>query len=74
MGFSKMLGLLQIKSKGSIVLVNAGSFYVARGKDALLLFANIYLNEVDQYIKHKLKVKYYFRYMDDSVIKKQKNI
>lgn len=32
------------------------------------LFANIYLNEVDKYIKHKLKVKYYFRYMDDSVI------
>lgn len=31
-------------------------------------FANIYLNEVDQYIKHKLKCKYYFRYMDDSVI------
>ncbi len=32
------------------------------------MFANIYLNEVDQYIKHELKIKYYFRYMDDSVI------
>ena len=32
------------------------------------MFANIYLNEVDQYIKHKLKVKYYCRYMDDSII------
>ena len=32
------------------------------------IFANIYLNEIDQYIKHKLGVKYYFRYMDDSVI------
>lgn len=32
------------------------------------IYANIYLNEVDQYIKHKLKVKYYYRYMDDSVI------
>ena len=32
------------------------------------MFANIYLNEVDQYIKHKLKVKYYCRYLDDSVI------
>ena len=32
------------------------------------LFANLYYNEADQYIKHKLKVKYYFRYMDDSVI------
>ncbi|MGN1326606.1 MAG: reverse transcriptase/maturase family protein [Clostridia bacterium] len=31
-------------------------------------FANIYLNELDQYIKHKLKCKYYFRYMDDGII------
>lgn len=27
-------------------------------------FANIYLNELDQYIKHTLRVKYYVRYMD----------
>ena len=32
------------------------------------IFANIYLNEVDQFIKHKLKVKYYARYLDDSVM------
>ena len=32
------------------------------------LFANIYLNEVDQFVKHRLKIKYYLRYMDDSVI------
>lgn len=31
-------------------------------------FANIYLNELDQYIKHKLKVKYYVRYMDDFIL------
>lgn len=31
-------------------------------------FANIYLNEADQYIKHELKVKYYARYLDDSVL------
>lgn len=31
-------------------------------------FANIYLNEVDQYAKNNLKIKYYFRYMDDTVI------
>ena len=31
-------------------------------------FANIYLNEVDQYAKHELKCKYYFRYMDDTII------
>ncbi len=32
------------------------------------IFANIYYNEADQFIKNKLKVKYYYRYMDDSVI------
>ncbi len=30
-------------------------------------FANIYLNEMDQYAKHKLKLKYWYRYMDDMV-------
>lgn len=32
------------------------------------LFANIYLNELDQFIKHKLKIKFYLRYCDDFVI------
>ena len=32
------------------------------------VFANIYLNEVDYYVKHTLKQKYYYRYLDDSVI------
>lgn len=32
------------------------------------LFANIYLNELDQFIKHKLKIKYYIRYTDDFII------
>ncbi|OGF32760.1 hypothetical protein A2316_00945 [Candidatus Falkowbacteria bacterium RIFOXYB2_FULL_38_15] len=32
------------------------------------LFVNIYMNEFDQFIKHKLKVKYYIRYADDFVV------
>ncbi len=32
------------------------------------LFANIYMNEFDQFIKHKLKARYYIRYCDDFVI------
>lgn len=32
------------------------------------LFANIYLNELDQFIKHKLKIKHYLRYCDDFII------
>lgn len=31
-------------------------------------FANVYLNELDQYVKHTLKAKYYVRYVDDFVI------
>lgn len=31
-------------------------------------FANVYLNELDYYVKHILKVKYYIRYVDDFII------
>lgn len=32
------------------------------------MFANLYLNELDQYCKHKLHIHYYIRYMDDVII------
>ncbi|MCG2725314.1 MAG: reverse transcriptase/maturase family protein [Elusimicrobia bacterium] len=32
------------------------------------LFANIYLNELDYFVKHELKHKYYLRYMDDFLL------
>lgn len=31
-------------------------------------FANVYLNELDQYVKRKLKCAYYFRYVDDIIV------
>lgn len=31
-------------------------------------FANVYLNELDQYVKHELKCKYYLRYCDDFIL------
>jgi len=31
-------------------------------------FANIYLNELDYFVKHKLKAKYYIRYVDDFIL------
>ena len=31
-------------------------------------FANVYLNELDYFVKHNLKAKYYVRYVDDFVI------
>lgn len=49
------------------------SFYSDRGEGKGMplgnltsqVFANIYLNELDQFVKHKLKAKYYIRYADD---------
>lgn len=32
------------------------------------MFANLYLNELDQFCKHKLHLHYYIRYMDDIII------
>lgn len=32
------------------------------------LFANVYLNELDQFLKRELKIEYFFRYMDDFLI------
>jgi RNA-directed DNA polymerase len=32
------------------------------------IFANVYMNELDQYLKHKLHIKHYIRYADDFVL------
>ncbi len=50
MGFSKMLELLQQKNKGYIILANAGAFYLARGKDAVIMY------EIELENKSKIKV------------------
>lgn len=50
------------------------SFQAENGKGLPLgnltsqLFANVYLNEFDRFIKHKIKAKFYIRYADDFVI------
>jgi len=31
-------------------------------------FANVYLNELDKFVKHELKARYYIRYVDDFII------
>jgi len=49
-------------------------FHVPRGKGLPIgnitsqFFANVYLNELDQYVKHRLKARYYMRYVDDFLI------
>jgi retron-type reverse transcriptase len=51
-----------------ILLSTKGMVGLPLGNYTSQMFANIYLNELDQYSKHQLKCKYYFRYMDDVVI------
>ena len=51
-----------------IIYSNKGEKGLPIGNYTSQMFANIYLNEIDQYAKHKLKCKYYFRYLDDTVI------
>lgn len=51
-----------------ILLSTKGMKGLTLGNYTSQMFANIYLNELDQYVKHKLKCKYYYRYMDDMVI------
>lgn len=51
-----------------ILLSTEGMKGLPLGNYTSQMFANIYLNELDQYIKHELKCKYYFRYMDDMVL------
>lgn len=71
-----LLKILQrkIKDKDLMWLIHEILFAQKREKGLEIgnytsqMFANIYLNEVDQYIKHKLKIKYYCRYLDDSVL------
>jgi RNA-directed DNA polymerase len=38
------------------------------GNLASQFFSNVYLNELDQFVKHRLKAKYYLRYSDDFVL------
>ena len=58
------------------ILKNSANFKVERaiskgmplGNLTSQIFANLYLNKVDNFIKRRLKVKFYIRYVDDFVI------
>lgn len=43
-------------------------YYMPIGNLTSQLFANIYMNELDQYAKHVLHIHYYIRYMDDVIV------
>ena len=66
-----------ISNKDVIGLLSrvVGSFYSTRegvglplGNLTSQLLVNVYMNEFDQFVKHRLKAKYYIRYADDFVI------
>ena len=59
----KLLWLLR-----EIIYSNDGETGLAIGNYTSQVFANTYLNEVDYYVKQTLKQKYYYRYLDDSLI------
>lgn len=50
-----------------IIYSNEGETGLPIGNYTSQMYANIYLNELDQYVKTELKCKYYFRYMDDGI-------
>lgn len=50
-----------------ILYSTEGATGIPIGNYTSQVFANIYLNELDQYVKHKLKIKQYYRYMDDAI-------
>lgn len=64
----------KISCKGTISLIELilNNFENNRGMPLGNLtsqfFANVYLNELDYFVKHKLRAKYYIRYVDDFVI------
>lgn len=65
---------MQDKQTLDLLQIILQSFEKSAGKGLPLgnvtsqLFANVYLHELDRFVKHTLKVKYYFRYADDFVI------
>lgn len=75
---ARLLGLIQkrVDDLETIALVRqiiwsfqkTPGFGLPLGNVTSQLFANIYLNELDQFVKHRLKISYYLRYCDDFII------
>lgn len=51
-----------------IILGDLNELGIPIGNYTSQFFANIYLNELDHYVKEKLNIKYYIRYMDDFIL------
>ncbi len=77
-GILKALIRKKIEDENALWLINTiiDSFHSGAGFDkgapignlTSQLFANIYLNEFDRFIKHNLKIPHYIRYSDDFIV------
>lgn len=69
-----LLGLLEKKIKDEDILrllreiVGSSPKGIPIGNLTSQLFANVYLNELDHFVKRELKERYYLRYMDDFLV------
>lgn len=69
-----LINLLQRKVKDLDILwllkqvIGSFPLGIPLGNLTSQVFANIYLNQLDQLVKHQLKIKYYLRYADDFLI------
>lgn len=61
-GDEKMMRLLER------LILSAPRTGIPIGNLTSQLLANIYMNELDQFVKRELRVKYYVRYMDDFIV------
>jgi len=60
--------VLELIQKASIVPGNTTNKGIPIGALTSQLFANVYMNELDHFIKNKLQCRFYLRYADDFVI------
>lgn len=60
----RVFGLLENVIRSFSTASNVG---LPLGNLTWQLFANVYMNELDQFVKHRLHVKHYIRYADDFV-------
>ncbi|MHB9010635.1 MAG: reverse transcriptase domain-containing protein [Ignavibacteriaceae bacterium] len=65
-GMCALLAVIINSSSDSVIAGRAKGIPI--GNLTSQLFANIYLNELDHYVKERLYCRYYVRYMDDMVI------
>lgn len=59
---------LLLKFTEELIFDGTGDIGIPIGNYTSQYFANIYLNELDHYIKETLQIKYYVRYMDDFIL------